>query len=199
MTTTDQPQEGVRERKQRETRRRIAETALELFLQHGFENTTLDAIAEASGISRRTFFSYFKSKEDVVLAWQDSAWAAIWADLLEASPDEAPLEAVQRVLVQHAGLYEADRMRAIDEVMRASDALIARKQTVYVQQEAALYAALCQVWRQPQRRPALRILAMACMGALRVAIQDYGEADDGSTAASHVEEAFALLKILAQS
>jgi AcrR family transcriptional regulator len=55
--------EGLRERKKRETLQRIAETGLKLFIAQGYEGTTLEAIAEAAGISRRTFFYYFKSKK----------------------------------------------------------------------------------------------------------------------------------------
>ncbi len=67
--------EGVRERKRRETRQRIAETALRLFLANGYENTSLDTIAAEAGISRRTFFSYFKSKEDILFVWQSGGGA----------------------------------------------------------------------------------------------------------------------------
>lgn len=48
--------DGLRARKRQETLERIAETGLRLFSQNGYEATTLDAIAEAAGISRRTFF-----------------------------------------------------------------------------------------------------------------------------------------------
>lgn len=185
---------GVREQKQRETRLRIAETAMKLFLADGYDKTTLDAIALAAGISRRTFFSYFKSKEDIVLAWQQAAWEAIWAELRTTSPDEAPLEAVRDLLLKHASRYEADELRATDRVMRSSETLMARKQAAYAMQEEALYATLCEVWRQPQRRPALRIVAMVCLGALRLAIKEYGEQDGARSAASFLQEAFDHLK-----
>ena len=45
----------------------IARTAMELFLERGFEATTIDDIATAAGISRRSFFRYFGTKEDIVL------------------------------------------------------------------------------------------------------------------------------------
>jgi AcrR family transcriptional regulator len=45
----------------------ISRTAMELFLRHGFEATTIDDIAAAAGISRRSFFRYFGTKEDIVL------------------------------------------------------------------------------------------------------------------------------------
>ena len=59
--------EGLREKKRRETKLRIAESALNLFIVNGFEATTLDEIAKEAAISRRTFFSYFKSKDERAL------------------------------------------------------------------------------------------------------------------------------------
>ncbi|MBW4331752.1 TetR/AcrR family transcriptional regulator [Stakelama sp. CBK3Z-3] len=66
--------ESLREGKRRETRRRIIETGLKLFVENGYEATTFDMIARAAGISRRTFFSYFKSKDDVLLARERSGF-----------------------------------------------------------------------------------------------------------------------------
>lgn len=186
--------EGLRERKKRETRLRIAETGLKLFLANGYEGTTLDAIADEAGISRRTFFSYFKSKEDIVLAWQAGAWDAIRAALLEVSPDEVPLDAVRKTLVNHVSRYELDEMIAIDRLMRASETLMARKQAGYAAQEESLYATLCEVWRMPQRRPALRIVAMVSMGAMRLAIDAWSKQSGKRGAADFLEDAFANLK-----
>lgn len=183
-----------RERKQSETRLRIADCALKLFLEHGYDATTLDAIATEAGISRRTFFSYYKSKEDIVLAWQQEAWDALWAELRQVSPDESPLEAVRNLMVKHASRHEAEDLKATDRVMRASETLMARKQVAYASQEEALYGVLCEVWRQPQRRPALRIVAMVVMGALRLALKEYGEQSGDRSVASFLEEAFAHLK-----
>jgi AcrR family transcriptional regulator len=49
-----------------ETRSRIIAAAFELFGAHGYDATTIDAVAERAGIARRTFFRYFRSKEDVI-------------------------------------------------------------------------------------------------------------------------------------
>jgi AcrR family transcriptional regulator len=59
-------EEGRRERKKRETRGRIYECARELFLEHGFEATTVEQIAEAADIAQTTFFNYFPSKGAVL-------------------------------------------------------------------------------------------------------------------------------------
>lgn len=59
--------EGLRERKKRRTRRTISDTAINLFLQRGFDNVSVVEIALAAEISKRTLFSYFPTKEDLVL------------------------------------------------------------------------------------------------------------------------------------
>lgn len=186
--------EGVRDRKRRETRRRIAETGLKLFLEQGYEGTTLDAIAAEAGISRRTFFLYFKSKDEIVMAWQENAWEEMLACLLTVSPDEAPLDAVRKTLVSHVLQYESGQMKAIDRVMRASKILMARKQATYAIQEDALYATLCEVWRQPQRRASLRIVAMVSIGTMRIAIEAWGQQTDGRGIGEFLEEEFERLK-----
>ena len=70
--------EGLRERKRRETLQRIAEVGLKLFSEHGYEATTLEAIAEAAGIPPRTFFYYFKTKDEVLQFWQAAASPKRW-------------------------------------------------------------------------------------------------------------------------
>ncbi|WP_167350122.1 TetR/AcrR family transcriptional regulator [Bradyrhizobium viridifuturi] len=81
LTKTRTPaKEGLRERNRRQTLQRIADAGMELFLANGFEATTLDEIAAAAGISRRTFFYYFKSKDDILLAH-----IATYDDALRAS------------------------------------------------------------------------------------------------------------------
>lgn len=187
------PRESLRERKQRETKQRIAHAGLELFLADGFEATTLDAIAEAAGISRRTFFSHFKSKDEILLEYLAQGWDAVLQEILEVSPDEAPLDAVRDTLARHISAYETDEMVAIDRVMRASETLSGRKQAGYAMQEQALYETLCQVWRQPQRRPGLRVVAMVSIGAVRLALDAWTAQGCERPLAEHLEEAFGAL------
>jgi AcrR family transcriptional regulator len=188
-------EEGLRERKRRETRQRIAETALDLFLTGGYEETTLDAIAEKAQISRRTFFSYFNSKDEILVFWQNSGWARMYEELLTTSPDVAPIDAVRDLMVKFISRYSTDEMAALDKLMRSSSALMASKQTFYANQEVALFNALCEVWRQPERRPALRMVAMASIGAMRLAIQAwYEQVGQRKPMAKFLKDAFASLK-----
>ena len=62
-----QEQPGLRERKRIETRRRIVDAALDLALERGVEQATVEAISAAAGGSARTFFNYFDSKDDALL------------------------------------------------------------------------------------------------------------------------------------
>ncbi len=65
MTRTDSP--GLREHQKQERKERIYRAALRLFREKGFENTTVEEIAEAAGVARGTFFNYFPTKEAVLL------------------------------------------------------------------------------------------------------------------------------------
>lgn len=65
--TECKPEPSLRERRQVETWTQIHEAALDLALSDGLAAATIDAIAERAGISRRTFFNYFQSKEDALL------------------------------------------------------------------------------------------------------------------------------------
>ncbi|MEW6472195.1 MAG: mycofactocin system transcriptional regulator [Actinomycetota bacterium] len=68
----------------------LERVALELFIRNGFNETTLDDIAAAAGIARRTFFGYYSSKNDVV--WGDfDALLRGMEDWLADAPDERPL------------------------------------------------------------------------------------------------------------
>jgi AcrR family transcriptional regulator len=107
-------QPNLRERKQRLLRLELGEVALRLFIQRGFAATTIEAIAEAAGISRRTFFRYFETKEDVVL-WRLRYSSEQLGEALEARPaDEPPLLAVRNALeVMHESYQSApERYRA---------------------------------------------------------------------------------------
>lgn len=67
------------------SRARIAAAARELFAANGYENTTVDAIAERAGVARRTFFRYFRSKDEAILPDHDLVVAAIQAHLSAAT------------------------------------------------------------------------------------------------------------------
>src|ERR1700680_2472107 len=101
MDTREAKPEGLRERKRRETLQRIAEAGLNLFIQNGYEATTLEAIAAAARISPRTFFYYFKTKDEVLQFWHDDGFVeALRPTLHEESRDQTPLAAARPCLLR---------------------------------------------------------------------------------------------------
>lgn len=90
---------GLRERKKLQTRAAIVEAALELFERKGFDATTVEDIAAAADVSPRTFFRYFESKQDVVMAKTNEKGDHLGALLTARPPEEAPLEALRGTIV----------------------------------------------------------------------------------------------------
>jgi len=87
-----------------DTGRRIAAAAFELFVAQGYDGTTVDAIAERAGIARRTFFRYFRSKDDVIFPDHDSLLNMVNQHLIAQSaldPIEAICSAVKLVLLSY--------------------------------------------------------------------------------------------------
>jgi AcrR family transcriptional regulator len=187
-------QEGLRERKRRQTRQRIIEAGLKLFLANGFDATTLDAIAEAADISRRTFFYYFKSKEDIVLAYQSGSIERLRDTIVSESPDRPPLDVVRNALVKLTSTYSAEEMIPIDRLMISTESLRARKQASYVAQEQVVFAALCELWPQPKRRAGLRMVAMVSIGAVRLSLEAWRQDGSKRPLKEYLQEAFANLK-----
>jgi AcrR family transcriptional regulator len=81
---------GLRERKKEKTRLAILDAALDLFLEQGYESTTIEQIAGAVEISPRTFFRYFTGKDHLVLLFHDHAEDLMLEALAARPPDEPP-------------------------------------------------------------------------------------------------------------
>ncbi len=165
---------GLRERTRRAVHREIAQAASALFVEQGFEETTVDQIAAAAGISRRSFFRYFATKEDVVLGDIVERGHVLRAALAQRPPDEDPWQA----------LTEAFRvLRAT--VGEPSDAEIRVTRMLHVEPFLRARRLEKQLAWQEQLVPEL---------ALRVAARDGVDADDARhRAAALVAAALACL------
>ncbi len=88
-------------------RQDLAAAAMELFANQGYEETTVDQIAAAAGVARRTFFRYFRSKEEAIFPDHDDTLVRV-ADLLAgADPAEHPLDVVCRGIKEVLRMYAA--------------------------------------------------------------------------------------------
>ncbi|MEV8063362.1 TetR/AcrR family transcriptional regulator [Streptomyces antimycoticus] len=99
---------GLRERKKAATRQSLHDAAVRLAAEHGVEHLTVEAIADAATVSRRTFSNYFASKEQALLH-HDSARTVRLVELIRARPaEESLMTAVIRAAEQHSTEFAAD-------------------------------------------------------------------------------------------
>jgi AcrR family transcriptional regulator len=92
------PTGGRRDRKKDETRQALREAAHRLFAEKGFSRTTIDDIAEAADVSRRTFFRYYDSKDDLLRTDVADLLPVMLAALRRRPAEEPPLAAVLNAL-----------------------------------------------------------------------------------------------------
>jgi len=112
--------EGIAQRPGRPpgtSRSAVSHTALEMFAERGFEETTVDDIAEALGVSRRTLFRYFASKNDMV--WGDFDWVlGRLRRCLDATAADEPLQEALRRAAVESNRYEDEQLPELRIRMR---------------------------------------------------------------------------------
>jgi AcrR family transcriptional regulator len=159
---------GLRERKRQQTRERLTRAAMALFLERGFETTTLDDIAAAADISRRSFFHYFASKEDVVFAWHEEITTALVAAIAARPNDESMLVAAENAISAMVRQIEPNEAIAMACLKRDNPALQARDQVKYEKLERALAEALAKRAGHKAEKLHARLAAMIATGAMRI-------------------------------
>jgi AcrR family transcriptional regulator len=159
---------ALREHKRRQTRERLTRAAMALFLDRGFEATTLDDIAAAADVSRRSFFHYFASKEDVVFTRHEESTAALIAAVAAQPADESMLAAAEKAICAIAGQIEPNEAVAMARLKRDNPALQARDQVKYEKLERALAQALGKRAGHNAEKLEARLVAMIVTGAMRI-------------------------------
>ncbi|GAA1301807.1 TetR family transcriptional regulator [Saccharothrix xinjiangensis] len=184
---------GLREQRKARTRRAIQEHALRLFLDQGYDATTVEEIAAAAGVSHMTFFRYFPTKEAVV---EDDDYDPFIADLVRARPaGENPLEALRAAL--RTGLdavldTDRDAVYARTRLIVTTPALQARQWHNTATTGDLLATALADRERRPVDLR-LRVIAAAATAALTTALTAWVEGDGADDLRSLIDQAFAAL------
>jgi AcrR family transcriptional regulator len=142
-----EPSLGLREAKKQETRQLISDHATRLFIEQGFENTTIAEIAAAARVAKKTVTNYFARKEDLALDHQDEFIDTLARTVAARSPGESALAALRRdfetaVATQNpvAGFAGQDFSRMITE----SPTLSACLSGLHDQREQALSEAIAE-------------------------------------------------------
>ncbi len=194
MTATGD-EEGVREKKRRETRQRIVDAGLKLFGSDGYEATTVDSIAAAAGISRRSFFHYFKSKDEILISLQAGLGEQLSVAIFAQSVDKRPLPALRDAMLGLVAPYAPENLLAIDKMMRSSEIVQARKQASYVRDEARVFATLCEHW-PAEAEPQLRLLAAFAISTVRLSLDTFSREEGRRSLETLLAESFDALEQL---
>ena len=167
---------GLRERKKVDTRKRIESAALDLFERDGFESATIGDIAAAVDIAPRTFFHYFTTKEDVVLADYADRLRRIIATLADRPVTEVPWTALQRAFVAVAADYEVEQPQLLRrfQIIASTPSVFARSLQLQAGWEDALADALTQrMGTEAARDIAPSLLAAAALAAMRASLRHW--------------------------
>jgi len=171
---------GLRERKRAETHARIQAEAMRLFLERGFDETTLDEIAGAAGVSRRTLFHYFGSKEEIVFSTKSEFPNWVVEAINRRPADEPLLDMVENALADMATRYQSPQSRDLARLIRNTPALSAGDQAKYEKVERVLADALAARKGLAGPDVACRVVASASIGILKLTTEAWlaGEGDD---------------------
>jgi AcrR family transcriptional regulator len=133
-------QEGLRERKKRETRETIAETAMALFGEQGYDAVTVADVARAAGVSEKTVFNYFPAKEDLVFDDGQARRDALIEAIRTRAPGCSLVEPFRRQtqeLIDRVELGPDPRIVAIPRLV-AGSAVLRERLFIGWEREAAL-------------------------------------------------------------
>ncbi|GAA3050571.1 TetR/AcrR family transcriptional regulator [Streptomyces glomeratus] len=140
---------GLRESKKQQTRTAIADAALTLFLEHGFDQVTVAQVARQAGVSTNTVFNYFPTKEDLFFDRQADVEGHLAALVRDRAPGTCPVETVRDDLL--SALRRNDPLLGLHpgaprfwQVILDSPALRAREREISEHAETALTAALAE-------------------------------------------------------
>ena len=176
-------------------RERLEQAALELYTRQGFDQTTVDDIAQRAGLTERTFFRHFADKREVLFAGQRPLLEQLTKGVVEAPDSATPLAAVSNGLQTTAAFFdgrrEASRLR--QAVIDANPGLQERELT----KRAALSAAMADgLLQRGVAEPTARLTGEAGASVFHLAFEQWLAADDHDLA-YFVRAAIADLKAVA--
>lgn len=184
----------LRDRKKAQTQQRLQEHALRLILAHGYEATTVEAIAAAAEVSPVTFYRYFPTKEHAVLA---DDYDPMIAELIAARPAHEPVtDSLRHALAVGLGRVYAtdhDRLLTRTQLIMRTPALRAR----LWEQQNGTEQLICEALKRRAGADAdpfaLRVATATCLAAITTAVKIWAERPDKAELPDLIDQAFDML------
>ncbi|MEW9550380.1 TetR/AcrR family transcriptional regulator [Nonomuraea sp. NPDC050783] len=170
-------QESRRERKKRETRQRIVMAALRLIEEQGYEETTVAQIAAAADVDPKTFFNYFRSKDEVLFVDTERDFDVLLRAIAARRPEESPGQVLARMIGEYAAhrrprvsAREPEELSTVARVVLSTPALQAKGLYMLLDLQQRIADELLKAF--PGRLDPITAAAMT--GALLGAVQQAG-------------------------
>ncbi|WP_410567321.1 TetR/AcrR family transcriptional regulator [Amycolatopsis sp. cmx-4-61] len=191
--------EGLRERKKRQLRQKLTDTATAMFLERGFEAVRVAEIAEACEVSEKTVFNHFPTKESLILDHPATLVDVLRTGL--ADPAVAPVDAVLRILADelkaitswlaaHHDPAEASAQHArFTAMIQDTSSLRAHQRETSEHLASVAAAALAARARLPAEDPEPQIAAVALLGLWQIQFRSLRRHLDGKRSPQQVKRA----------
>jgi AcrR family transcriptional regulator len=187
----------LRERNKARARAEIADAALQLFFDRGFAGVTVDEIVSAAGVSRRTFFRYFETKEDALLADYPELSARL-TDALEATEPNNAMDGIRAGLHGMADWYigRSDAVLARSKVIRDTSMNVAARNLEFLTQwERSVADAVANQIGTGAGELLPRTAAAVIVGAFRAALTQWVRSSCGEDLHALTDEALDLVEL----
>lgn len=178
------------------TAARLQQAALALFSERGYEQVTAADIAQAAGLTQRTFFRYFGDKRDVLFAGQDAFVEAFLAGAAAAPVDATPMQVVATA-IDAASAFFTDERRSFS---RARQSVIEQNPALQERERHKLALTAVELGRALRARgigePAATLAAESAVTVFSIAFVQWLESDERRTfaaIAAHTLEEFLAL------
>ena len=186
-----------RERKKLETRRALERAALRLFAEQGYEQTTVEEIAEAADVAVRTFFRYFSSKQDVLFGdVVTDRVSRLRAELARRPEDERPLDSIRTVmnLLDFSGPDEEEQVLARMDLMRHQPSMVTRYlEIINAMRLVVVEFVAARTGLDPRRDMYPLLLAGACAASWETSLNLWAESGGRESLRALRNEAFDVL------
>ncbi|MCZ1010855.1 TetR/AcrR family transcriptional regulator [Streptomyces lydicus] len=178
---------GRRERKKARTRKSLADAALELFLDRGYDQVSVKDVADAADVSVTTLFKHFPSKEALVFDEEDDIEAGLVAAVRERDPGQSIPQALREHILRTQDLAKDPRCAPFLRMVEATPTLRDYSHRMWMRHEAAVARAIAEEAGAPEGD-------VTCAALARFALETRGLVQRHPDPRRAAEEAFALLE-----